>query len=413
MKVQNATIKERRAVAQDTYEITLETFEEFYFSDGQYIQLTLPAIEVENDPHGNSRQFSIASSPQNTRSFKILFRKSETGYKKALLRIPIESIVTIIGPLGTPLLPKKKDQSIVFVAGGVGIAPFMGCIDEFMKMRSVMLICANTQENRMPYREELKTLQEHHYPVFQFTEETGLSVLPSIKKIKNASEKIWYIFGPKVMVVEVVEYLLNIGVPLDQLVMQEFYHLPIEKGAVSEGESLLGAHELLTFKRAAHSSYNHIIITSIDGVILYANPVAERITGFSAQEMEGRTPRLWGSLMEDGLYKNLWHTIKVQRKPFVHEMQNHKKNGELYFAKMIVSPIINEKDILLGFESTEEDITDRKRLEENLKERNEMLEKMNSYMVNREIKMIELKEEDERLRNELQQYKDIKKDANK
>jgi PAS domain S-box-containing protein len=206
------------------------------------------------------------------------------------------------------------------------------------------------------------------------------------------------------MVTEVVDYLLKIGVSSDQFIMQEFYHLSVERGALSEGEGLLGAHELLTFKQAAHSSYNHIVITSIDGVILYANPAAERMTGFSVREMEGHTPRLWGSLTNHGVYKNLWHTIKTKRQPFIYEIQNHRKNGELYFAKMTISPIINEKGILLGFESTEEDITSRKALEENLKERNETLEKINSYMVNREIKMIALKEENERLKKELEQY---------
>ncbi|OIO55866.1 hypothetical protein AUJ46_00065 [Candidatus Peregrinibacteria bacterium CG1_02_54_53] len=46
------------------------------------------------------------------------------------------------------------------------------------------------------------------------------------------------------------------------------------------------------FRLAVQNAYNHIIITNTDGVILYANQATQRITGYSQQEMIGKTPRL-------------------------------------------------------------------------------------------------------------------------
>lgn len=123
------------------------------------------------------------------------------------------------------------------------------------------------------------------------------------------------------------------------------------------------ATESEVFKLAVQSAFNHIIITDPDGVVLYANSAVERITGYSEREVLGKTPRLWGGLMDEELYKKMWHTIKEEKKPFEGEFRNMRKDGREYFARAIISPIIDNKE-LLGFIGTEEDITHEKQVDQ-------------------------------------------------
>jgi PAS domain S-box-containing protein len=105
--------------------------------------------------------------------------------------------------------------------------------------------------------------------------------------------------------------------------------------------------ELSKFKLATDSASDHIIITDVDGKILYANKVVEKLTGYSLNEIIGATPRLWGGLMDQEFYKNFWKVIKIDKKPFIGEIKNLRKGGIEYFALATVSPILNPDGELL------------------------------------------------------------------
>lgn len=123
------------------------------------------------------------------------------------------------------------------------------------------------------------------------------------------------------------------------------------------------ATENQVFKLAVQSAFNHIIITDTEGIVLYANSAAERITGYTQKEILGNTPRLWGGLMAQKFYQKMWNEIKEKKKPFEGELKNIRKNGEEYDAKAIISPIMDGED-LLGFIGTEEDITQEKEVDQ-------------------------------------------------
>ncbi|MDD5041569.1 MAG: PAS domain S-box protein [Candidatus Peribacteraceae bacterium] len=110
------------------------------------------------------------------------------------------------------------------------------------------------------------------------------------------------------------------------------------------------------FRLAVQNAYNHIIITDIDGVILYANQATQRITGYGQQELIGNTPSVWGGRMPQEFYAKLWKTIKEDRYPFINECTNRRKSGETYRARITVSPMIEEDGTLLGFVGIEEQI---------------------------------------------------------
>ena len=147
-------------------------------------------------------------------------------------------------------------------------------------------------------------------------------------------------------------------------------------------------------------SSHHLIITDKNGVILFANKSAQKITGFSFEEMKGNTPRLWGGLMSKEFYKKLW-TSKLAGNIIDEEIINRRKNGEIYYVISHISPIKNIKGEVIGFIATEEDITPIKKQEENLKQANSDLQRFSSMTADREIKMIELKKEIMELRKKL------------
>lgn len=135
---------------------------------------------------------------------------------------------------------------------------------------------------------------------------------------------------------------------------------------------------------AVDSSTTHTIITDVDGVVIYANKAVSDLTGYSNQEIVGSKPSLWGRQMSDGFYQRMWQTIKVDRKPFTGEITNKRKNGDLYVAMATIFPIMDASGNLLGFAGSENDITEVKNTQEEMR-------RMNELMVGRELKMVELK----------------------
>ncbi|MCF7845065.1 MAG: PAS domain-containing protein [Kiritimatiellales bacterium] len=120
--------------------------------------------------------------------------------------------------------------------------------------------------------------------------------------------------------------------------------------------------ELGKFKLAVRHASNHIIITNTDGKIIYANLAAEKMTGYSREEMLGNTPRLWGGQMLPEYYNEMWKVVKNDKRPFNGEIINQRKDGTKYDALVHISPIIDKYDQIFGFVGIEEDITTAKRL---------------------------------------------------
>jgi len=120
---------------------------------------------------------------------------------------------------------------------------------------------------------------------------------------------------------------------------------------------------LSLFRLAVENASDHIIITDDSGRILYANNATVHVTGYSPNELEGKTPRLWGGLMDESFYRDMWQTIKTERKPYVGKIMNKRKNGEVYDALIRISPIVDDMGILVGFVGTEEDISEQVRID--------------------------------------------------
>jgi len=123
---------------------------------------------------------------------------------------------------------------------------------------------------------------------------------------------------------------------------------------------------ILNFKKfyfALLQSSIPLVVTDAAGKIIFANKGIGSITGYSTEEVLGKTPSIWGRQMGKEFYKNLWDTIKKQKKPFVGELINKNKNGQLFPVGIDIAPILNEKGEIEFFVSTEYDISKIKEAE--------------------------------------------------
>ncbi len=118
------------------------------------------------------------------------------------------------------------------------------------------------------------------------------------------------------------------------------------------------AQDLEKYQLAVENVSDHIVITDADGIILYANRAVEKITGFAREEIIGKKAGVqWGKLMSNELYEELWAQIKQNKKSFIGEFTNKRKNGEKYIAEAKVSPILDSKGNVIFFVGIERDIT--------------------------------------------------------
>ena len=138
----------------------------------------------------------------------------------------------------------------------------------------------------------------------------------------------------------------------------------------------------IKFKHAIEQSPNNIIITDTLGKIVYANPAFEELTGYSSAEVLGRKPSVLRSGDKSAEeYKILWETIS-RGEIWRGEFCNRKKNGELYWEIASIAPVRNSEGEIISYIAVKEDITDRKKIEEELVAAKDKAEEMNMLKTN-------------------------------
>ncbi len=139
--------------------------------------------------------------------------------------------------------------------------------------------------------------------------------------------------------------------------------------------------ELRKLSRAVEQSPSVVMIVNREGEIEYVNPKFCQITGYQAEEVIGRNPRLLksGDTTEKE-YKKLWSTL-LSGGIWRGELHNRKKNGELFWEATAISPIRDQFGNITHFLAVKEDITERKRLENEVEKHNRELAETHALAV--------------------------------
>ena len=116
----------------------------------------------------------------------------------------------------------------------------------------------------------------------------------------------------------------------------------------------------------AFESQEGMMITDANNVIMRVNYAFTQITGYSAEEAIGQTPKLLKSGRHDSeFYKEMWQTINTTGK-WQGEVWDRHKNGDLYPKWLTISAVKDKTGKVTNYIGSHIDITERKANEEQI-----------------------------------------------
>ncbi|MFH0892703.1 MAG: PAS domain S-box protein [Candidatus Falkowbacteria bacterium] len=124
--------------------------------------------------------------------------------------------------------------------------------------------------------------------------------------------------------------------------------------------------DLKKFKLAVKYASDMVVITDNKGAILYANKAAEKISGYSQSEIIGEKiggRKLWGGTKDSDYYNAMWTRIRDEKKTFIGELKNKRKDGTEYEAEIRISPVFDDNKDILFYIAIERDITEQKEID--------------------------------------------------
>ena len=201
---------------------------------------------------------------------------------------------------------------------------------------------------------------------------------------------LWILFSDKIITrfttnIDVLTRIATAKGWMFILVTSLLLYTLIRKYAIEKKETEENLHEVedqvRKLSRAVEQNPATIVITNLSGCIEYVNPKFVETSGFSFEEVKGKTPSVLKSGSQSNqFYKDLWDTISSGNE-WRGEFHNMKKDGTLYWESASISAIRNNTGQMTHFLAIKEDITEKKIIEEELikaKERAEESDKLKS-----------------------------------
>lgn len=149
------------------------------------------------------------------------------------------------------------------------------------------------------------------------------------------------------------------------------------KSSSSGSNNKLGNH-LDIYLKALDSANSGIIITDNtqpDNPIVYCNKAFELLTGYKHKEIIGHNCRFLQSQDRSQPERQSLKNNISQGQECKVEIRNYRKDGKLFWNELFVSPVKNEDGEVTHFIGVQNDITERKRFEHELREEKASVEK--------------------------------------
>ncbi len=185
-------------------------------------------------------------------------------------------------------------------------------------------------------------------------------------------------FGALVMMMSVVYSLsLRFGWAMNELAdkQEELSTLNRELTDMVEEK----AKDLLLFRDSFHFTGDAILITDLQGRIIYTNPAFQNLYGYSTEDLIGQNPRIVKSGKNpSSIYGEMWKSV-MEGIVWTGELINKKRDQTEIYVEMKVAPIIDSLGRTINLLGTQRDITPRKLLEQQLRERNVALEEAKAH----------------------------------
>jgi ferredoxin-NADP reductase len=226
--------KSARKLSPDIYSFTFASDQPVDFKPGQYMEWTL---SHKADSRGNRRTFSIASAPgQNEVELVTKINDKASSFKKRMLELKNTDSISVGRLSGDFTLPSDTSRRLVFIAGGIGVTPYLSMLEDLIKRgekRDITMFYLVSGEADYCFS---RTLIE--------ATELGIKVIPVLTRDKpsklwkgltgrltteilkaevpNYTEPLYYISGPNALVLAYKEMLKTTGVNSRSIVTDYF-----------------------------------------------------------------------------------------------------------------------------------------------------------------------------------------------
>lgn len=147
----------RRQLSPSSWEFDFRPRRPVSFRPGQFMELSLP--HTKTDSRGWRRVFSIASGPGEVLRFGIRLPEKSSSFKRALLALEPGAKVSATSVGGDFLLPEDPARPLLLVAGGIGITPFIGHLEQAAAEsggRDIAVVYAISSPDDLAYAAQLE-----------------------------------------------------------------------------------------------------------------------------------------------------------------------------------------------------------------------------------------------------------------
>jgi ferredoxin-NADP reductase len=232
------TLTSKEAVAEGTMAFRFAKPAGFAFKPGQSINVSL-VDPPETDAKGNARTFSIVSAPFEN-ELMIATRMRDTAFKRTLKAMPAGGRVSLRGPAGLFTLDPADSRPAVFLAGGIGVTPFVSMLRDAARSklaRDLWLFYSNRRPEDAAFLDELSALLKRHARIHfvgtmvemdksskLWSGEQGFLDRAMLERhLKSLGGNVYYIAGPPALVEAMQKMLTGAGVAEDSIRTDEFF----------------------------------------------------------------------------------------------------------------------------------------------------------------------------------------------
>lgn len=217
-------LQQKREIANGILEFVFEPTRRISFTAGQYLEWTVP--HKHTDSRGNRRYFTISSSPSEKKiTLVVKIPEKPSSYKNALKNLKHGDSIYATNLEGEFVLSKDSKQKYVFIAGGIGITPYLSYIkfalEKNQRIDGVLFYIAR-DKSEFVYKDLLNDASKKlglkvvyvvgENPPKEWTGEVGRLSEEMIKRYVSDVEKpVYYISGPQPMVMAYEDLLQEIG----------------------------------------------------------------------------------------------------------------------------------------------------------------------------------------------------------
>jgi ferredoxin-NADP reductase len=221
-------VRGREEVAAGTMAFRFSKPAGFVFKAGQSVTLSL--IDPPAEANSTQRIFSLVSAPFEDELTVATRMRDGSAYKRALKALPLGAAIKLKGPRGLMTLHEDRSRAAVFIAGGIGITPFMSMLRQGAHDRlaqRLFLLCSNRRPQDAPFLAELQGLaqQNAHFRLLaRMTDADGFIDESAVKRFTgDAAAPVYYLAGPPAMVGAMKAVLRTAGVGDGDVRSEQFY----------------------------------------------------------------------------------------------------------------------------------------------------------------------------------------------